>query len=115
MCFVHYFKGYDRATSVAGAVAASSAPPGSGLNAGATPLPQPPTTGSATGQSFMNLPIQLYGKDDPVGKKCRVKKYWFGLGTSITATVAGFEQISNSSQPGPFAAAFHQLKQWSKL
>jgi len=100
---------------VAGAVAASSAVASSGVNAGATPLPQPPTTGSATGQPIMNLPIQLYGKDDPVGKKCRVTKYWYSLGTPTTATVAGFEQISNSSQPGPFAAAFHQLKQWSKL
>jgi len=83
------------------------------LNAGATPLPQPAAAHS-NAQTILDLRVHLYGRDDPVRKKCRVKKYWYSLGTSNTATVAGFERIS-SSQPELYAAAFAQLKQWSKF
>jgi len=83
------------------------------LNAGATHLPQPAAAPS-NAQAIVDLPVHLYGRDDPVHKKCRVKKYWYSLGTSTTATVACFERIS-SSQPDLYAAAFAQLKQWSKF
>jgi len=83
------------------------------LNAGATPLPQSAAAPS-NAQTIVDLPVHLYGRDDAVHKKCRVKKYWYSLGTSTTATVAGLERI-NSSQPDLYAAAFGQLKQWRKL
>ena len=92
--------------------AAGSALPSGQLNAGATPLPQPAAIPS-TAQTLADLPVHLYGRDDPVRKKCRVKKYWYSLGTSTTARVAGFDRIS-SSQPELYAAAFDQLKQWFK-
>jgi len=92
---------------------ASSALPAGQLNAGATPLPQPAAAPSNAQTMTVDLPVHLYGRDDPVRKKCRVKKYWYSLGTSTTARVAGFDRIS-SSQPELYAAAFDQLKQWFK-
>jgi len=66
-------------SSPAAAAAGSTLPAGQ-LNAGATPLPQPAAApGNAQTMTVVDLPVHLYGRDDPVRKKCRVKKYWYSL------------------------------------
>jgi len=89
-----------------------SASPGGLLNVGATPLPKPAVPVPA--QTITGVAVHLYGGDDPVHKKCRVRKYWYSLGTPTTVRVAGFQAISSSSQPELYAAVSGQLKQWCR-